>query len=140
EGWTGADAGQSFSVFAALPDGVTMPGLHLVRAGSWRPTIRTANGLHLNVRNDRYNGFSRTYGEVSLTSPPEVDEVVPLGQSWTVVDGKVGVVGLYGAEELVVDRRAQRRGGPQHSLYVDELCYGHEQGFRAIEPGENILD
>lgn len=140
EGWTGADAGESFSVFAALPDGVTLIGMHLVRAGSWRPTIRTVKGLHLNVPNDLYNGFSRTYGEISLTSPPAVDDVVPLGRSWTVVDDRIGVVGVYGAEELVVDRRVQRRGGPQHSLYVDELCYGHEQGFRAVESGDIILD
>lgn len=140
EGWKGADAGQSFSVFAALPDGLTLIGMHLVRAGSWRPTIRSVKGLHLNVPNDLYNGFSRAYGDLSLTSPPTADEVVPLGSTATVVDGRVGVVGVYGADELVVDRQVQRRGGPQHSLYVDEVCFGHEQGFRPIEPYGTILD
>ncbi|HIT76845.1 MAG TPA: hypothetical protein IAA98_14795 [Candidatus Avipropionibacterium avicola] len=144
EGWSGTDAGESLVAVAALPDGATLLGLQLVRVQDWRPYVASVKGLHLNVPNDLFNDFSREYvdaqGPTVLDSPAQQDGVVELGQRWTVVDGRIGVVGIHGADQLVVDRVTQRRGGPQRSLHVDQVCFGHDPSTRPVDPGSTLLD
>jgi hypothetical protein len=70
EGWTGRDLATHHIAFAALPDGRTVVGLELIRLGNARVLVRSVKGLHLNIPNDLYNGFTRTLttaaGAVSL--------------------------------------------------------------------------
>ena len=75
-----------------------------------------------------------------LSCPPERDQIVELGSLWANVEGRVGVVGLYGDDQLVVHQSTQRRGGKYGSLYVDEICLGCALGTRAVDPDSVILD
>jgi len=130
--------------FVALPDGHTVVGLEHCRTVDQRTYVAEVKGLHLNLPNDLYNEFQRQLataeGEVILRSPPERDHVVELHGQGVNIEGGGGVVGLYGAEQLVVDRSAQRRGGRLRSLHVDEICYHCALGTRSIDPGQVILD
>ena len=60
EGWTGRDLAMHHIAFVALPDARTVVGLELVRLGKARALVRSVKGLHLNLPNDLYNGFTRT--------------------------------------------------------------------------------
>jgi len=131
-------------VVAALPDAHTVIGLQYCRTLALRTYVEVIKGLHLNVPNDLFNGFSRQLicasGTVALSSPPATADVLRLGSRWANVDGRLGIVGLYGADQLVVDRAPQRRGGKFHSLYVDELCFRHHTGNLAVPPDSLLLD
>jgi hypothetical protein len=144
EGWTGHDLAAHHIAFAALPDGRTVVGLELIRLGNARALVRSVKGLHLNIPNDLYNEFTRTImseaGATVFASPPSRDEVVGLGGRWANVEGRLGVVGLYGAEELALSRSAQRRGGDYHSLFVDELCWPGISTPRWADAGTVLLD
>ncbi len=144
EGWTGRDLATHYLAFAALPDGCTVIGLELIRLGRARALVRSVKGLHLNIPNDLYNGFVRTLttasGRITLTSPAAQDALLNLDSRWACVDGRLGVVGIYGAETLAVSRSATRRGGAYHSLYVDELCWPGCGGPRWADAGATLLD
>lgn len=143
DGWSQEDAAQSHLAVVALPDERTMLGLHYCRVADWRVYVRAVKGLHLNLPNDLYNGYKRhlltAQGEVVLESPAK-EELVNLNSSWANIEDRLGVVGLYGGQEISVHRSPQRRGGKLNSLYVDELCYPCQLGVRPAEPGEVVLD
>lgn len=144
EGWMGRDLAVHHIAFAALPDGRTVVGLELVQLGRARAFVRAVKGLHLNIPNDLYNGFTRTLmsgtGPLALTSPAAQDEVIALGSRWACVDGRLGVVGLYGAQTLAVSRSAARRGGAYRSLYVEELCWPCIAVPAWADAGATLLD
>jgi len=144
EGWTGHDLATHHLVFAALPDGHTVIGLELIRVGRSRVLVHSIKGLHLNIPNDLYNGFARTLatasGPLTLTSPAPGDELIALSSRWACVDGRLGVIGIYGATTLALSRAATRRGGAYHSLYVDELCWPGHIGSQWADPGATLLD
>jgi len=144
EGWNSAESAVHQLAFVALPDEHTVVGLQHVCTLGLRTYAAEIKGLHLNLPNDLYNGFERRLaaesGEIVLRSPPEQDEIVPLDSLWVHVDGRLGVVGLYGAEQLVVHRSRRRRGGRYSSLYVEEICFPCEVGTRAIDPHTVLLD
>jgi len=144
EGWTGRDLATHHIAFAALPDGRTVVGLELVQLGKARALVRSVKGLHLNIPNDFYNGFVRTLatevGPRALASPAAHDDMIGLDSRWACVDGRLGVVGLYGAETLVISRSAARRGGAYRSLYVDELCWPCRAESQWADAGETLLD
>jgi len=127
----------------ALPDGQTMLVMHRAVA-NMRVFVQSLKGLHLNVPNDLFNGMHRTVrtesGEIQLSSPPNVDEVISLQSNWANIDNRLGVIGLFGAESFSVSRAKQRRGGRYGGLYVDEICWPHHSGIRAFDKGEIIFD
>jgi len=130
--------------FAALPDGHTVVGLERVTIGPKRAWIVELKGLHLNIANDVYNRFRRDIrspaGLRTLLGPAARDENIALGGRWANVDGRLGAALLYGAEELVLSRSAQRRGGRYRTLHVEELCAPCRSGAFPAEPGETVLD
>lgn len=130
--------------FAALPDGHSVVGLQLVRMNDKRAHTCELKGMHLNMPNDLYNNLSRTYetehGKQIIQSPARRDELVELNSRWACIDDTIGVVGLYGADSLSLDRSAQRRGGYYSSLHVDELCWFADNNARAYNPNQTILD
>jgi hypothetical protein len=144
EGWTGRDLASHHIAFAALPDGRTAVGLELARMAGGRGYLRSVCGLHLNIPNDLYNGFRRTLslesGAMTLTGPSALDELLPLGSRWANLEGRVGAIGIYGAETLALRRSAARRGGAYASLYVEELCWSCRAGPWWADAGASLLD
>jgi len=144
EGWHAPESALHQIAFAALPDNHTVIGLEQCRTGRRRTYLAEVKGLHLNLPNDLYNGFSRTIatggGEILLETPVEEDCLVSLHSKWALIEGRLGVVGLYGAQELTVHRFAAPHGGPYASLCVDEVCFHCALGTRAVDAGKTILD
>lgn len=146
EGWRGEQPALHQVVFAALPDGHTVIGLEHCRTLGNRCYVVELKGLHLNVPNDLYNACRRelttAQGNLVLESPPDREEVLGLGSAWANVDGRVGAVGLYGAEKLAVHRTPWRRGGRYHSLHVEELCWpcAVTGGAHPVDPHTTLLD
>jgi hypothetical protein len=130
--------------FVALPDHHTVVGLQYCRTEQCRTYLAEVKGLHLNVANDLYNHFKRRLTtareEIVLESPAREDQVIKLGGKWINIDNCLGVVGIYGDEELAVHRSYQRRGGKYKSLYVDEICFHCEIGTQGVDPGTLVLD
>lgn len=144
EGWHGEASAEHRIVFAALPDERTAIGLEHCRTVDRRTYLAEAKGLHLNLPNDLFNQFARqivtAQGQVMLRDPPAHDRLVELGSTWATVDGRLGVVGLYGAGQLVVHQSCRRRGGKYASLYVDEICFGCALGTTSLDAQTVILD
>ncbi|MGQ9629494.1 MAG: hypothetical protein ACUVXI_04150 [bacterium] len=144
EGWSAEESALHQIAFVALPDEHTVIGFQHCRTVGHRTYVAEVKGLHLNLPNDLYNHFKRLVitarEEISLESPPGRDQVVDLGSTWANVDGRLGVVGLYGAKQLAVHRSCQRRGGRYASLYVDEICFHCALATKAVDPHTVILD
>lgn len=145
EGAQCTDQATTYLAFAALPDGRTCVGLHLVIAAEDRLGYLTElKGLHLNIANDCFNGFRRDFraasGQWIFASPPLEDETVTLDSTWMSVDDVVGVVLLYGSDGLVVDRSEARRGGRYQSLFVEEVCSSVQRGLIPTGPGDVLVD
>jgi hypothetical protein len=145
EGARCTDQARTYLAFAALPDGRTCLGVQYVVAASDRVGYTTTlKSVHLNVPNDLFNGYRRrlytTQGQRTLISPPQQAEILSLDSPWANVDGKLGLIALYGGDRLCVDRSTQRRGGRYHSLFVDELCLQVETSTTRRLPGETLVD
>lgn len=148
EGWS-TDAGLADHriAIAALPDGHTLVGLQQVRIRDRRALVREIKGLHLNLVNDFYNNGRRILttaaGDMTLNAPAPRDEVIDLHSPWLNIEGRLGVVGLYGAQTLHLHRCAEPRAGSEPmlcSLNVEEINWHCEVGMRAADPGEVLLD
>jgi hypothetical protein len=144
EGWHGARSATHLIAVVALPDGHTTVGLQFCRTDSHRTYLAECKGLHLNVPNDLFNDFRRhvrhARGETVLHSPPPEPQVLDLESLWANIDGRVGVVGLYGDTSLKVSRADRRRGGRYASLYVEEVCLGYRPGVASVDPDTVVLD
>lgn len=144
EGWTGGDAAVTWIALAALPDDRTMVGLHLCRSSSWPIYLQSVKGLHLNVPNDLFNGYTRrfagSFGELALSSPSSADGPVGLDSRWATVDDRLGVIGIHGGDGLIVHRRYAPRGGRYGSLRVEELCFPFLDGPRLVQPDTTFVD
>jgi hypothetical protein len=144
EGWSGARSAVHQIAFIALPDEHTVVGLQLCRTDAHRTYAVEVKGLHLNLPNDLFNGFSRQLwtaeGERMLHAPSDAERIVSLESPWVSIEGRVGVVRLYGDESLVVHRVPGRRGGKFASLYVDQVCLGCVTDLSSHDPGETIID
>lgn len=144
EGWQGSDLARHQLAFAALPDGHTVVGLELCTVTGKQAYLSELKGLHLAFANDLFNSFHRRLvtelGEIELTAPAPIEEVVPLGSRWANVDERLGVLGIYGADELSLHRTPQRRGGRYQSLYTEEIGFPVCIGTRVVEPQEVLLD
>jgi hypothetical protein len=143
EGWSGGPAATTQLVVAALPDDRTVVGIQLCRAADWWVYLSSLKGLHLNIPNQLYNGYRRLVsgdgGDVVLERPG-ADVTVNLNSRWANVDGRLGVVGLYGASALTLDRSATPRGGEFESMPVEEVCFARVDAPRQLRPGETFLD
>jgi hypothetical protein len=144
EGWRGDGLATHWIAYVALPDGHTVLGLQRCQTGDQRTYLVEAKGLHYNLPNDLFNGFSRRLvvegDEVVLESPPQGEYILELGSTWANVEDRLGVVGIYGDDQLVIHRADRRRGGKYASLYVDELCWGCVVGTQSVDPGAVVLD
>ena len=99
-------------------------------AGILPPDPRTylseVKGLKLNVPNDLFNDYVRTVatagGPIRLDG--RAQGLRELVGNWLCVDGRIGVVGLYGGESITIYQAGRRRAsGYGDSLYYDEVCF-----------------
>ena len=144
EGWIGNELGRHYLVFIALPDDRTVVGIQLCRGANVRTLVRRVKGMRLNVPNDLYNGFQREIetasGRTRLARATQ-DEAMAFDGRWATIDGRLSVVGLYGAPTLTVDRSRAQRGGETSSINVEQICFGHRGGTPFLaEPNEVLLD
>jgi hypothetical protein len=147
DGWYGTDSAVHQQVFAALPDNHTVVSLEHCLSAPRRTFFQEVQGMHLNILNDLYNGFSRVLstegGERTLEGSVKEDELVDLHSSWANIDNCLGAVGLYGASSLSLLRlkREHGRRGPEFStMNVEELAWGIRRGCFSADPETVLLD
>lgn len=144
EGWRGTDSGTHRIVFVALPDGQSVVGLEYAVCGSRHAWLRVVLGMNWLLPNDLFNGSVRVLdterGTAEFESPPPAAALVSLGSRWACLDGKVGVLGLYGGDTLSVQRVPHRRGGKYRSLHVESFAWPGKAGLWSAQPGEVLLD
>jgi hypothetical protein len=144
EGWHGDLSATHQVAFVALPDARTVVGLQFCKTACHRTYAGEVKGLHLSLPNDLFNGFRRelqTEGRtVILQAPAGQAYILDLASPWVCIEGRVGVVRLYGEESLTVDRVPDRRGGRYGSLYTEQICLGCSAGVRALDPETAIID
>ncbi|MCE5240731.1 hypothetical protein LLH23_19900 [bacterium] len=142
EGWTYPAQVPHQLAVAALPDDRTMVVLEHC-AVSIRTYLSEAKGLKLNVANDLFTGFERRYASEggSIVRRGEDMGALKLGGTWANVDGRLGVVGVYGSDEVWLHQAGQRRAsGYGESLYYDELCAPCRVGLWDVPAGTVVLD
>ena len=142
EGWTAGERAEHQYAVAALPDGRTMIVLEYCRLGV-RSYLSEVKGLKLNVPNDLFNGYRRTYftaaGKIVATG--SAGGALDLASRWANVEDTVGVVGVYGAESLTLHQAGARRASSYgDSLYYDELCFPCRVGTLDVNAGAVVLD
>lgn len=143
EGWAGEKMVSHRAAFAALPDRRTFLGLEMMRTGPARVYLIEAQGMHLCIPNDLYNGQRRHLagegGETDIAVPAPAG-FLDLAGPWLSVDGKLSAIGLYGAQGFRIFRADARRAGPYQSLYVEEIAWNGWRETRAIDADTTFLD
>jgi hypothetical protein len=144
EGWRGTDSATHQIAFAALPDNHTVIGLQHCRMNDYRGYVAQIKGMQFNLPNDLYNEYIRELitdaGKSTFTSPPLKEECISLSEKWANIENRIGLVGLYGAENLSIHRHPKRRAGSLQSLFVEEICYPGIIETKQFEANEMILD
>lgn len=150
EGQIEEDLARQWQVQCALPDDATVIGLQCAKTLR-RVYLRSVKGLRLLVPNDIFNQGRRIYvvgnEEVILTGPSEREELLETGTGWITIDDCLGVVGLYGAEQLLIFRPGRRniknyaRGGIQvGDLHAEEICYPIQLGVMDYDADVKLYD
>jgi len=142
EGWDATDRVPHHYAVAALPDDRTLIVLEYCQITP-RTYLSEIKGLKLNVPNDLFNGYRRSYmteaGE--MIADGTCRQVMDLGSRWVNVDGKIGAVGIYGADSFTLHQTGCRRASQYgDSLYYDELCFPCCVGTCVVDPGTVVLD
>jgi hypothetical protein len=145
EGASCTDQAVTHLAFAALPDGRTCLCLQYVVAASDRlGYLAEIRDLHLAVPNDLFNGCRRTLwtssGQTVLHSPPDRTEVLEFEGRWANIDDCLGIVALHGADRILVDRSATRRGGRYRSLFTEDICLHLRQDVSPCSAGTVLAD
>lgn len=154
EGAFDEDVAIQDTAFAALPDDTTVVGIQRARAIN-RVFLRQAKGLMLQIPNDVFNGFTRTYtsaeGELNLEGRDGQQAKLELAGGWINVEGRLGVVALAGApltllhpEKPGVPIKAYPWQAHTHIaggfLYVDEICMVCADEVTDYDAGETLYD
>ncbi len=142
EGWTMPEPLIHRYAVAALPDDRTM--IVLQRCVSpIRCWLSELKGLKLNLPNDIFNGGRRRYevADGALELSGRGTGTTDLNSRWVCVDGRIGAVGIYGAESFAVYQAGRRRAAEYgDSLFYDELCFPCKVETTCADPGEVLLD
>ena len=153
EGQADHPLARSHIACAALPDNTHMIVIQYTKALERRSYVREVKGLHLLMPNDLFNGKRRTYyghkGASLIEGAGGVAEIVPMGSTWINIDDRLGVVAVYGADELFIRRPGRRQiglkekavnAGLEGMLYADEICAPCEIGLKSMDPGQVLVD
>lgn len=139
------------TVFAALPDDATTVVMQYAYTHN-RTYLKTVKGLKLNIPNDVYNDFTRTYFYDNLEKIAEgVDgneKVLTVHGNWINIDNALSVIKGYGPSKLSVYRPGRRKTGIRSVLYgkdTENLCSDVVCGTLRLAPswadkGEVLLD
>ncbi len=125
EGWKGTERAEHHYAVAALPDERTMIVLEYCRL-RLRIYLAEVKGLKLNVPNDLFNSFQRTYftEQGETVADGRAEQTLNLRSRWVNVEDAIGAVGIYGAHSFSICQAGKRRAsGYADSLYYDELCF-----------------
>ncbi len=154
EGEPDVDTAVEDLAVAALPDGVTVVGLQHART-LHRVFLREAKGLFLQIPNDVYNGFRRTYawagGGIDRRGRDGSAACDTAPDGWLSVDDRLGVVALFGAPLTILhpaEPRITIRAYPWNAharaaggcLYVDQICMGAIDTITACPPDTTLFD
>jgi len=143
EGWRGELPVAHRIAVAALPDARTMLGLAVAdNLSGARIYVDEAAGLHCNIGNDVHNAHQRHLQSAAgdhLLCTPAADAQLALGD-WATIDEAIGLIGVYGADGLTLERREERRGGAFPSLFVERIAYPLWTDCRSFDPDETVLD
>jgi hypothetical protein len=153
EGEQDEDMARSRIVCAALPDDASMIVLQQATAIKQRTFIRSVKGLNLLMPNDVFNGNHRTYytanGKLLLHGYGSAEEIVPTGSRWLCVDNKLGVIAVYGTDEIAISRPGRRQiglsdgpktTGMERTLYADAIAGPCTAKLQSYAAGDTILD
>lgn len=153
EGQKDEQIARSRIVSAALPDDVHMVVLQHAVALRQRTFLREVKGLNLMVPNDVFNDNHRTYyyenGKLLVHGYGSAEDNVRTGSRWLNVDGKLGVIAVYGTDEMTIHRPGQRQvgmsdgaktQGHERTLYADELCGPCTLQLHSAAGNDTILD
>jgi hypothetical protein len=134
--------------FAALPDNTTAICFQYAKT-PYRVYIKESKGLALQIPNDIFNDYKRTYftdGEnYELQGCPGKEELIDLNAKWLNVDNVLGV-NLFHGGNISINRPAQRQIAMRDKetaggmLYADEICAQISKELKAGEKGERIVD
>ena len=141
-----------YLAYVALPDDQTVVVLQKAEIQN-DVYLRRVRGLALSVPNDVFNHFQRTFttaaGTQTVRAIPEKFTVLENAGNWLSVDGKLGVVSIYGgtpkvarlAERqipLVIAGQAPKPGGGY--LYCEEISQEIVEKTRYYARGTNAVD
>src|SRR5690606_2293714 len=57
-----------------------------------------------------------------------------------LVEGRIGITGIYGGEGFRLFHPTERTGGSFHSLFTDVIAYGGKGDYFPAEPCEVVVD
>jgi hypothetical protein len=103
--------------------------------------------------NDVFNGNRRTYyynGERhTFEGEGNGEQLVRTGSNWLNIDDRLGIIAVYGVQELSIYRPGRRQIGLKEKitnigneglLYADEICAPCELGLQSINACQAIVD
>jgi len=147
DGWKGSDLAEHHLAFVALPDGHTLIGLQYAHTLRKRAFALEVRGLGMQLINDFYNHHTRQLfteqSSRSLQSPSASDTVEPLHSRWVNIDQRIGLAGIYGAEDLTLRRFASPRAGSLaylRSLQIEEFNWHCQTTTQTFAPQSVMLD
>ena len=144
EGWRGHDMAVQHLAFAALPDNQTVLAIETCQMQDKRGLVQSVKGMHFNLANDLYNGFSRELitvkGRMNVKVPTELDEIISVPGKFLCIENKIGLISISNADSLAIITSHQRRAGAYQSLFVAEICCASKMGPFWADPEEIILD
>lgn len=142
-------------VYAALPDDTTIIILQHAQTSGNRTNLTSVKGLHYVVPNDLFNGDSRTYysaeGKHEIKRLEGKEEILNFHSSWINIEDCIGIMLLYGEDELSLYRPGKRQIGLKHypspsnwraggMLYADEICAPCRRAMHSAAPGTVLYD
>jgi len=99
-------------VFAVLPDDMTVVVMQYAVSPK-RIYVRSLKGINLNIPNDVYNDFSRTYyynnGNLKAEKFEGEEKLLNLNSRWINVDDQLGIIAGYPDEKLNLYRPGKRQ-------------------------------
>jgi hypothetical protein len=144
EGWRGTELARHHLAFVALPDGHSILGIEYAVIGATRACVKRAGGLHLNLPNDLFNNFTRkiesSSEQLTLARHAASEGDVSIPADRIILDGRIGVAGIYGGSGFQIVRPEQRTAGRFRSLFVETLFYGGREEAFIAEAGEIVID
>lgn len=141
-------------LFAVLPDDMTTVVIQYANTGM-RSYLSSKKGIGVKIPNDIFNKNKRKFyyngGDRELIGTGSIKELWKTNSRWINIDDSLGIISIYGEEELSVFRAGKRTIGLKKypwndtskdigMLYVDEICTNYCEELQMFEEKETIFD